>query len=140
LYLGAGALAAVLAAGLFGPASARPSVTVTHFDNETGDPIFDALADEVTDALMDDLSHQKGLHVARDAAPGADYLIVGEIQNDGAAVRVLADLIRLPAQTHVKTVRFELAPELDQPTESWLAHEIASDFGPRIAARATGGD
>ncbi|MEZ5365605.1 MAG: winged helix-turn-helix domain-containing protein [Bryobacterales bacterium] len=138
LYVGVVAVAAVLVAGFFSPSAVRPLVTVTHFDNETGDPTFDSLADDVTDALMHDLSHQKGLKVA-DAARNPDYMIVGEIQNDGTAVRVLADLIRLPAQTHVKTVRFELAPELDRPTESWLAEEIARDFGPRIAAHETGG-
>jgi len=52
----------------------------------------------------------------------------------GAAAGVLAHLIRLPQQTHMKVVRFDQDLKDPLPAESELAHRIATEFFRRLDA------
>ena len=140
--------AGVLVAG--GVAVARragkPVVAVSRFDNETGDASLDRLADAVADGVVADLTeagHQvignaailRGPRNERDPARigealGVRYVILCQLQNASPGYRLLAHLIRLPEQTHLKVVRVPITS-----TEAASgAKRIADEFGPRLIA------
>ena len=140
-------LAAGAAAAALWPRSKPSIVAVTQFDNETGDPAFDRLAAALTDSLVAELTAANRYAVIGNAAIlrrprpqrdlaeigaslGARYVILGQVQSSGSGQRVLAHLIRLPEQTHVKVVRLE--PPL--PAEPEIAHNIAAGFALHISA------
>ena len=132
---------------------APPKVTrvaVTRFDNETGNPDLDRFADALTDSVVADLTTaaagrygvignaailrgprpQRNL-LAIGTSLEARYVVLGQIQNDGPHVRVLAHLIRLPEQIHIGV---DLIPHVENPqrSPSDLAEHIAEDFSRRI--------
>jgi DNA-binding winged helix-turn-helix (wHTH) protein/TolB-like protein len=132
--------------------TARPSadpahtIAVTRFDNETGLADYDRYAQDVTDALVGELTtsgtgrfaiigNAAVLRPPRDERDivkiGADlkagYVVIGQIQREGEKVRVLAHLIRLPQQTHLWVTRVEAVPsELTPP--AGLAERISREF------------
>jgi DNA-binding winged helix-turn-helix (wHTH) protein/TolB-like protein len=132
--------------------TARPSagpahtIAVARFDNQTGLADYDRYAQDVTDALVGELTasgtgrfaiigNAAVLRLPRDQRDivkiGADlkagYIVLGQIQREGEKVRVLAHLIRLPEQTHLWVTRVEAVPsELTPP--AGLAQRISREF------------
>jgi DNA-binding winged helix-turn-helix (wHTH) protein/TolB-like protein len=110
-------LALVLAVGR--TSSPRPvRVAVVLFDNETGDPELDRLAQNLTDSTVARLTVDRRLAVIGNAAVlrtdrpfrdllkirdalSADLIILGQIQKRDDGLRVMAHLIRGADQAHV---------------------------------------
>lgn len=128
------------------PATAR-TIAIVPFDNETGAPDLDRFAQNLTDAVVAEFtatSHGRfsvignaaALRAPRDrrdlraigASLNAGYIVIGQVQQSGGRVRILAHLIRLPEQTHLWVTRVERT--LDDPltVESDVAHRISSEF------------
>jgi TolB-like protein len=126
----------------------RPVIAICLFDNETGDAQMDRVASGFTDALTAELSTagDRRILVIGNAAIlrqprrdrnlntihvqlGADYVIIGQFQNDASGARVLAHLLRMPAQTHVTVERLD-SPSLSEPlkTETGFARKAAQRF------------
>jgi len=128
------ALLAVLAAFDFGKwrsrlmkhASEPPirSLAVLPLSNLTGDPQQDYFADGMTDALITDLAKIRSLKVIsrtsvmqfRDAkkslpeiarALGVDGILEGSVQRSGERVRITAQLIHAPTDTHLWSESYE---------------------------------
>ena len=59
----------------------------------------------------------------------ADYIIVGQVQKDPTGVRVLAHLLKMPGQTHVRVHRLD-TPALINPlaAESEFARNATTRF------------
>lgn len=143
-----GAIAAGAAAVAFlaGRRPGKPIVAVSRFDNETGDAALDRIADAVGDTVVAELSESghavignaailRGPRSARNPAQigkelGARYVILCQLQNAEPKYRLLAHLIRLPEQTHLKVVRVEIGPE--EAVSG--AKRIAAEFGPRLTS------
>lgn len=144
LWVGAAAAGAVALSAVLVRRAAKPIVAVSRFDNETGDASLDRLADAAGDGVVAELTeagHEvignaailRGPRSQRDpakigAALGARYVILCQLQNAQPKYRLLAHLIRLPEQTHVKVIRVEVTPE----EAASGAKRIAAEFGPRL--------
>jgi len=122
------------------------TIAVTRFDNQTGLADYDRYAQDLTDALVAELTvagtgrfaiigNAAALRAPRDqrdlVAIGdslkAGYVVIGQVQREGERVRVLAHLIRLPEQKHLWVTRVEAVPsELTPPTG--LAQRISTEF------------
>ena len=122
------------------------TIAVTRFDNQTGLADYDRYAQDLTDALVAELTvsgtgrfaiigNAAVLAAPRDrrdlVAIGdslkAGYVVLGQVQREGEHVRVLAHLIRLPEQKHLWVTRVEAAPsELTPP--AGLAQRISIEF------------
>lgn len=142
IVVGLGALAA---AALWQSRAKEIRIAVARFDNQTGNAALDRLADNLTDSVVADLTASGGhfgvignatiLRRSRGfrdldqiwATLHAQYVILGQVQPDGERVRVLAHLIRLPEQTHVKVSRLDAAS-----SESQIAQRIVADFTLRL--------
>ena len=147
---GLGALAA------YWPRLTRTSsaiVAVVRFDNETGDPGMDPISDGLTDSLVEQLTtasqgaygvigNARILRLPRDqrdlkeiaASLHATYVVLGQVQANGAQVRILAHLIHLPEQTHVWVVRMDQTVADPLGLQAEAAQRIAAAFSPRVAA------
>ena len=125
----------------------KARIAVARFDNETGDPNLDRLSDAVGDLLVDELTAAGNHDIIGNAAIlrvpraernlnsigdslGARYVVLCQLQNTAPPYRLLAHLIRLPEQTHLKTIRVEI----DQNGAPAGAKRIASEFSARLAA------
>jgi DNA-binding winged helix-turn-helix (wHTH) protein/TolB-like protein len=126
-----------------GPAN---TIAVARFDNQTGLADYDRYAQDLTDALVAELTasgtgrfaiigNAASLRAPRDrrdlVAIGdslkAGYIVLGQVQREGDRVRVLAHLIRLPEQKHLWVTRVEAVPsELTPP--AGLAQRISTEF------------
>jgi DNA-binding winged helix-turn-helix (wHTH) protein/TolB-like protein len=155
------AAAAALVAGLgvaavYWPRTASSNaaiVAVARFDNETGDPTMDHVTDGLADSVVEQLTsasqgaygvigNARILRLPRDqrdlkaiaASLQATYVVLGQMQSNGAQVRILAHLIHLPEQTHVWVVRMDRA--IDDPLgfQAEAAQKITAAFSPRVAA------
>jgi len=137
-------------------ANQQPIIAVVRFDNETGNPEATRFSDGLTDNLVERLSALSNGHfgvignarilrapregsdlVAIGASLHAKYIVLGQIQVNGEKMRILAHLIRLPEQTHMKVVRMEdrtLAELLSAETD--VAQKIADEFSTRVTADA----
>ena len=132
------------------PATAR-TIAIVPFDNETGAPDFDRFAQNLTDAVVAEftatgqgrfsvIGNAAALRAPRErrdlraigASLNAGYIVVGQVQQSGGRVRILAHLIRLPEQTHLWVTRVERA--LDDPltVESDVARRISSEFFAKL--------
>jgi TolB-like protein len=100
------------------PSSRPVRVAVVLFDNETGDPELDRLAQNLTDSTVARLTADRRLAVIGNAAVlrtdrpfrdllkirdalSADLIILGQIQKRDDGLRVMAHLIRGADQAHV---------------------------------------
>lgn len=118
------AAAALVWTGWARVARPRPVVAVAVFDNETGAADLDKIAATAADVVVERLTalgpHAIGvigntpvLRVARAARDpvairretGAGYLVLGQVQNDEAGVRMVVHLIRLDDDTHLWVTR-----------------------------------
>jgi DNA-binding winged helix-turn-helix (wHTH) protein/TolB-like protein len=123
-------------------------IAVARFQNETGNPALDRFADTITDSVVAELTSRtvgrygiignaailRRPRAAQDvdeiaSTLKARYLILGQVQQDGLRIRMLAHLIRLPEKTHLKVSRVELD---SSASESQLAKHIVDDFTPRL--------
>jgi DNA-binding winged helix-turn-helix (wHTH) protein/TolB-like protein len=135
---------AISVAMMMGSRHGEARIAVAHFENETGDPAFDRFAGTLTDSVVATLTSQTAgrygvignaaiLRRSRQfqdldeiaSTLKAEYVIVGQVQRDGARFRVLAHLIRMPAKTHLKVSR----QEVDAGTsETQSGEHIVSDL------------
>jgi DNA-binding winged helix-turn-helix (wHTH) protein/TolB-like protein len=149
------AILAILAIRLTMRADDRPTIAVAAFDNETSLATYDTFVAGVSDAVVAALVDRAGDRLGvigneavlrrdrsrRDLAAieretGAEYVVLGQLQNDDAGLRVLAHLIRLSDGTHVWAHRFVrplgaltgLEREVGLGvTEAVIAHVLAAD-------------
>jgi DNA-binding winged helix-turn-helix (wHTH) protein/TolB-like protein len=135
------------------PAALPNTIAVCRFDNQTGDPALDRFADALADNVVAEMTASDAGHygIIGNAAilrrPRAErdlgaiaaslhsaYVVIGQVQRDGARLRVLAHLIRLPQQTHVWVARFDGLAGDPSPAVSNLAQRIAGDFSRHLAS------
>ena len=138
-------------------ANRQPIVAVARFDNETADAAMTRFADDLTDNVVGELTRMGRSHylvvgnasllrVPRDqrdlnaiaASLGASYVVLGQVQSDGAQARILVHLIRLPDQTHLWVARLESAISDPLNVESDAAQRVGHDFSWRIIADSSG--
>ncbi len=136
--------AVVIALVVFALPQPPITVAVTRFDNQTGNPEFDRLADGLTDQVVAELTaagskrfavignaailrlpREKRDLLAIGSSLKAGYVVLGQVQRGSTGVLVLAHLIRLPEQTHVKVFRAD-------SDSGDLARRIGNEFAPRI--------
>jgi DNA-binding winged helix-turn-helix (wHTH) protein/TolB-like protein len=149
-WLAAAAVSAAVAGlvALRGSHANGTRIAVARFQNETGNPALDRFADTITDSVVAGLTSQtmgrfgiignaailRRPRASQDldeiaSALKAQYVILGQVQQDGPRVRLLAHLIRLPEKTHLKVSRAEVDPSA---SESQLAKHIVEDFTRRL--------
>jgi DNA-binding winged helix-turn-helix (wHTH) protein/TolB-like protein len=148
-------LAASLAAGYWLHARAFgkkvPTVAVLRFDNETADPTVTRFSDGLTDSVVERLTavsagrydvignaailrlprEQRDLQAIA-ASLGANYVVLGQVQSNGAQTRILAHLIRLPDQKHLWVVRTDRQVADPLALEAEIAQQVAAEFAPRV--------
>jgi len=127
-------------------------VAVARFDNETGDAslnrFVDALTDTVTVQLAEAGDGQFSVvgNAAILRAPRQDrdlraiastlhagFVVLGQVQRDDQRVRVLAHLIRMPDQTHVRVSRTDNVPDTTLTEADEVAGRIAREFSQAAA-------
>lgn len=132
-------------------ANQPPILAVLRFDNETGDPAVSRFTDALTDNVVEQLTSQSNgryriignaqiLRLPREqrdlkdvaSSLQAGYVVLGQVQSNGAQIRILAHLIRLPDQTHIWVVRMDRTINNPLSLESEAAQKIAAEFSPRI--------
>ncbi|HKF53152.1 MAG TPA: winged helix-turn-helix domain-containing protein [Candidatus Acidoferrales bacterium] len=135
----------------------RPIVAVLRFDNETSDPAMMRFSDGLTDNVVEELTAQSRgryevignariLRLPREqrdleaisSSLHAAYVVLGQVQNDGAQTRILAHLIRMPDQTHLWVARMDRSIQDPLGTESDVAQKIAAAFADRVAKDSSG--
>jgi len=138
-------------------AKRQPIVAVVRFDNETADATMTRFADGLTDNVVEELTrlsrgryvvigNARILRLSRDqrdlnaigASLHAAYIVLGQVQNDGAQTRVLAHLIRLPEQSHLWVARIESAISNPLDAESAAAQRVGDQFSWRIISDSSG--
>lgn len=134
-------------------ANQPPILAVARFDNETGAPGVTDFSDALTDNIVEQLISQSSgryrvignaqiLRLPRErrdlksiaSSLHADYVVLGQVQSNGAQVRILAHLIRSSDQTHIWVARMDSALVDPLSLESEAARKIAAEFSPRVAA------
>jgi DNA-binding winged helix-turn-helix (wHTH) protein/TolB-like protein len=135
----------------------RPIVAVLRFDNETSDPGMTRFADGLTDNVVEQLTVQSGgqydvignasiLRLPREQRDlraiflslHAGYVVLGQVQSNGAQTRILVHLIRLPDQTHVWVARMDRTIADPLAIESEAAQKVGAEFSERIAKDSSG--
>ena len=125
---------------------------MARFDNETGDAslnrFVDALTDTVTVQLAEAGDGQFSVvgNAAILRAPRQDrdlraiastlhagFVVLGQVQRDDQRVRVLAHLIRMPDQTHVRVSRTDNVPDTTLTEADEVAGRIAREFSQAAA-------
>ena len=126
LLLAAVAAAAGLAAYVWLGTSARVTIAVVRFHNETGNPEHDRLAGSLTDAVVVSLAGNRRYGVIGNspllrtdrifqdvpkiaAALNAEYVLLGQLQNGDTGLVARAHFIRASDQTHLWARKIELA-------------------------------
>lgn len=123
------ALAALAAAAVWKLRPKETRIAVARFQNETGNPALDRFTDTFTDSFVASLTTQTAGRIGvigndpilRNArrfqdldiianALNAHFVIVGQVQQDGPQVRVLAHLIQMPQKTHLDVARRNADP------------------------------
>jgi DNA-binding winged helix-turn-helix (wHTH) protein/TolB-like protein len=138
-------VAAALGAFYWLRAGPPTRVAVVLFDNETGRPDFDRLAQALTDSVVLKLGNQSRLAVIGNAAilrtdrpfrdlkairseVAADLIVIGQVQRKAEGYRVMTHLIRAADEAHiwVKETLFATGaePTLEQEVVNSLADAI----------------
>jgi TolB-like protein len=126
---------------------------VLRFDNQTGNRDLDRFAEGLTDSVVAELTAVRGarygvignsaeLRVPREQRDlrkiaqslGVEYVVLGQVQSNGAGIRVLAHLIRLPEQTHLTVSRQDLDGANALSAQGDVAKRITSDLARRLDA------
>lgn len=164
-FLAALAIVAIIPAGYFGwrhlsPSTASPAlIAITRFDNETGDAGANAFSDALSDNVVVQLtaagknqfqvignaSILRGPRGQRDLVQiantlHAQFVVLGQVQRNGAQVRILAHLIRMPDQTHVWVVRLDRRFDDPFTLEAEAARQIAAEFSVKLTEAAAHGN
>ena len=111
-------------------AAAPPTVAVSIFDNETGDPAFDGFVHGLSDVVVTRLTTLAPgrVGIIGNAAPlrqprnlrnlaalssslDAGYIVLGQLQRQNAELRFIVHFIRLRDQVHLSAQRFIRPPE-----------------------------
>jgi DNA-binding winged helix-turn-helix (wHTH) protein/TolB-like protein len=120
------AVAAGLAAYWWLGNSARITIAVVRFHNETGNPDHDRLAGSLTDAVVVSLAGNRRYGVIGNSpllrtdrifqdvpkiatALNAEYVLLGQLQNGDTGLVARAHFIRVSDQTHLWAQKIELA-------------------------------
>jgi len=130
-----------------------PIVAVLRFDNETGNPALAQFSDALTDNTVEQLmSQSRGrysvignaqiLRLPRDqrdlrtiaSSLHASYVVLGQVQANNGQVRILAHLIHLPEQTHIRVARMDRALNDPLSVESDVAQRIAAEFSAPVSS------
>jgi DNA-binding winged helix-turn-helix (wHTH) protein/TolB-like protein len=126
----------------------RPAiVAVVPFDNETADPGWNRFGESLTDNIVERLAASSEgryqvignaaiLRTAREqrdltaiaSSLNANYVILGQVQRDGARIRVLGHLIRLPDQVHVAVARFDGLSDQSLATTDAITTGVTARF------------
>lgn len=134
-------------------ANRAPILAVLPFDNVSADSRLTQFSDALSDNVVEQLTSRsrgayrvignaKILRLPREqrdleaiaASLHAGYAVLGQVQTNGAQVRILAHLIRLSDQTHIWVVRMD-RPLVDSLSlESEAASKIAREFSARMSA------
>jgi DNA-binding winged helix-turn-helix (wHTH) protein/TolB-like protein len=134
----------------------QPTVAVLRFDNQTTNAGMTLFSDALTDNVVEQLTVQSNgrfsvignaqiLRVPREqrdlnaiaTSLHANYVVLGQVQANGEQTRILAHLIRLPAQKHVWVARMDHNLSDRLSTQSEIAHKIAAELSPRVMTDAT---
>jgi DNA-binding winged helix-turn-helix (wHTH) protein/TolB-like protein len=137
----------------------HPIIAVLRFDNQTSDPRMIHFGDALTDNVVEELTkrslgryfvignaHILGLPrdqrdlTAIGSTLHAGYVVLGQLQTDGAQVRILVHLIRLPSQTHLWVTRLDrTTADLDPLSiESEAAQKVGAEFSERVVKDSSG--
>jgi DNA-binding winged helix-turn-helix (wHTH) protein/TolB-like protein len=137
----------------------HPIIAVLRFDNQTSDPRMIHFGDALTDNVVEELTklslgrydvigsaHILGLPrdqrdlTAIGSSLHAGYVVLGQLQTDGAEVRILVHLIRLPSQTHLWVTRLDRTTTDFDPLsiESEAAQKVGAEFSERIVKDSSG--
>jgi DNA-binding winged helix-turn-helix (wHTH) protein/TolB-like protein len=137
----------------------QPIVAVLRFDNEANDPgmaqFSDGLTDNVVERLTalslgkyDVIGNARILRLPRaqrDLAAiasslHASYVVLGQVQKNGAQSRILIHLIRLPDQKHLWVARFDrtITDSDSLQLESEAAQKVGAEFSERIVKDSNG--
>ena len=134
-------------------ANRAPILAVLRFDNVSTAARLAQFSDALSDNVVEQLTSQsRGVYrvignakilrlpreqrdlVAIASSLHAGYAVLGQVETNGAQVRILAHLIRLSDQTHIWVVRMD-RPLVDPLNlESEAAAKIASEFSTRMSA------
>ena len=134
-----------------------PVVAVARFDNETADVGLTRLSDGLTDSVVERLTtmgqgkyevigNAAILRVPREqrdleaigGSLGASYIVLGQVQSNGEAVRILVHLIRAGDQKHLWVVRSDRTVADVLAVEAEIAQQVAAEFAPRIERDSSG--
>ncbi len=134
-----------------------PVIAVLRFDNETDDAGMTRFSDGLTDSVVEQLTSQSHeryevignasiLRVPRDqrdlsaifSSLHAGYVVLGQVQSNGSQTRILAHLIRLPDQKHLRVARMDHSLGDPLNVEMETAHEIAAEFSERVMKDSSG--
>ena len=143
MWIAAAVLLATVALSLYWAAVVTPSasIAVVLFDNETGNPEFDRLAQQMTDATVLKLTARPSLAVIGNAAvlrtkrPFRDivvirdalhvsYIVIGQLQQVDGAIRAQAHLIRTADQSHLWVGRIAITTSEQAAAEEDMAARI----------------
>lgn len=131
----------------------RPVVAVALFDNETGMPAYDRLASGAADVMVHRLTglgpevgvvgNVPALRVPRSVrdpdtireATAAGYLVFGQLQTEGTALRMVAHLIRLDDDTHLWVTRVIREPSELGGMEDLVAERLADAVRRHVIQR-----
>jgi DNA-binding winged helix-turn-helix (wHTH) protein/TolB-like protein len=154
MWIGIGLLAVIAAVtALWWTRAAPVRVAVVKFDNETGRPDLDRLAQNLTDSTVLALGNDRRLAVIGNAAVlrtdrpfrdlvairdavDADLIVVGQVQMKEDGLRVMAHLIRAVDQAHV----WVRATPLVAGQESAAEAEVISGIMAAVAQARPGGE
>jgi TolB-like protein/DNA-binding winged helix-turn-helix (wHTH) protein len=128
-----------------------PTVAVVRFDNESADAAMTRFSDGLTDSVVERLTsagagrydvignaailrlprEQRDLQAIA-ASLGANYVVLGQVQSNGAQTRILAHLIRLPDQKHLWVVRVDRQITDALAVQAEISQQVAAEFAPRM--------
>jgi DNA-binding winged helix-turn-helix (wHTH) protein/TolB-like protein len=137
----------------------QPIVAVLRFDNETNDPGMTQFSDGLTDNVVERLTalslgkydvigNARILRLPRDerdldaiaSSLHASYVVLGQVQKNGAQSRILIHLIRLPDQKHLWVARLDrtITDSDSLQLESEAAQKVGAEFSERIVKDSNG--
>ena len=144
------------------PVSEKPSIAVLPFDNMSGDPEQEFVADGMTEDIITELSKFRWLaviarnstfiykgqaadipQVAREL--GVAYVLEGSVRKAGERVRITAQLIEAPTNEHIWAERydrklediFDLQDEMTQTIVGMIEPELANRERERVRDKPT---
>lgn len=127
----------------------KPSIAVLPFDNMSGDPAQEHLADGVVEAITAELSRIRSFFViARNSAftfknraanvvdigkeLGVAYLLEGSVQRAGERVRITVQLIEAEGGTHIWAERYDGRMDDIFDLQDRITEQVAGQLQPSI--------